>query len=266
MVNRVLFPYERYEKLAVPLTFYYPEAEEEFARWIYQSINKAGSLLTNLLGQPMPEIGLLLVSPADWQFVPRDEDEDEDLNNPHPFWTDATSPPSIVIPLELDPIFGEPTLEKKAFMLYHELALAFLENDPRPYPLEYPLWADEWQLKFAALWISQQVSGHQDIVYKDLHEKYVEIFEPEEDGKTPVTIRGFDWYEDTIPEDYLCYEILLEQLACDILKRHGPEVLPRFLALYRKNYRILLSDELTKMLGDSLGEGGIEWLEELVYF
>ncbi len=50
MVNRVLFPYERYEKLAEPLTFYYPGAEEKFARWVYQSINKAGNLLTNLLG------------------------------------------------------------------------------------------------------------------------------------------------------------------------------------------------------------------------
>lgn len=264
MVNSVIFPYEHYEKLAVPLTVYYPAAEKEFARWVFQSISKAGKLLTNLLSQPVPEIELLIVSTTDWQLVPRDEDED--LNNPHPFWTDVTSPPSIIVPLELDPIFGEPTLEKLAFMLYHELALAFLENDPRPYPLEYPLWADEWQLKFTALWISQQVSGHHDIVYKDLHEKYVEIFEPEEDGKTPVTIRGFDWYEDTIPEDYLCYELLLEQLASDILHRSGPEVLPRFLALYRKNYNILLSDELTLMLGDALGEGGSEWLEELVYF
>ncbi len=264
MANKASFPYERYETLAEPLTVYYPEAEEEFARWAFQSINKAGNLLTDLLGQPMPEIELLLVALTDWNLVPRDEEEE--LQNPHPFWTDVTSPPTLVVPLELDPIFGEPTLAKLAFMLYHELGLAYLENDPRPYPVEYPLWADEWQLKFAALWVSQQISGHRGIVNKDLFEKYAEIFEPEEDGKTPVTIRGFDWYEDTIPEDYLCYELLLEQLAADILKQYGPKVLPRFLALYRKDRNILLSDEVTEMLGAALGAGGVEWLDELVYF
>lgn len=263
MANKVSFPYDRYRTLAEPLTVYYPEAEEELARWIVQSINKAGNLLTNLLGQPMPEIKLLLVAPNDWKLVPRDEEEE--LQNPHPFWTDVTSPPTLVVPLELDAIFGKPTLEKLVFMLSHEVALAYLENDPRPYPLEYPLWADEWQLKFAALWVSQQISGQEDIVSKDLFEKYAEIFEPEEDGKTPVTIRGFDWYEDTIAEDYLCYELLLEQLAADILKKYGPNVLPRFLTLYRKERNILLSDEVTEMLGAALGAGGVEWLDGLVY-
>ena len=263
MASKVSFPYDRYRTLAEPLTVYYPEAEEEFARWVLLSINKAGNLLTNLLGQPMPEVKLLLVAPNDWNLVPRDEEEE--LQNPHPFWTDVTSPPTLVVPLELDAIFGEPTLEKLAFTLYHELTLAYLENDSRPYPLEYPLWADEWQLKFAALWVSQQISGHEDIVSKDLFEKYAEIFEPEEDGKTPVTIRGFDWYEDTIAEDYLCYELLLEQLAADILKQYGPKVLPRFLTLYRKERNILLSDEVTEMLGAALGAGGVEWLDELVY-
>jgi hypothetical protein len=264
MKNKVSFPYERYETLAEPRTVYYPASEEEFARWVFQSIDKAGKLLTQLLSQPMPDIELLLVAQDDWNLAPHDEEEE--LHNPHPFWTDVTTPPSIVVPLELDPIFGEPTIEKLAFMLYHELALAFLENDPRPYPGEYPLWADEWQLKFAALWVSQQVSAFQGIVNKDLHEKYAEIFEPEEDGKTPVTIRGFDWYEDTIPEDYLCYELLLEQLAADILKQYGPEVLPRYLALYRKAHTILLSDEITEMLGAALGVGDVAWLDELVYF
>jgi hypothetical protein len=266
----MLFPYDRYKTLktlaepTAPISVYYPTGEEEFARWVFQSMSKAGNLLTTLLGQPMPELQFLLAAPADWQLAPHEELEE--LNNPHPYWTDTTSPPSIVVPLELDPIFGEPTLEKLAFMLYHELTLAYLENDPRPYPNDYPLWADEWQLKFAALWIAQQLSGQQGIVNKDLHEKYAEIFEPEEDGKTPITIRGFDWYDDTIAEDYLCYELLLEQLAADLLKHNGPEVLPRFLTLYRKDHKLLLSDEVTAMLGDALGPGGTEWLEELAYF
>ncbi len=258
------FPYERYETLAEPLTVYYPTGEDEFARWVFQTIDRGAARLTKLLAQPQPDIELLLVSPQDWSIAPHDEPEE--LDNPHPYWTGTTSPPCIVVPLALDPIFGEPGQAKLAFMLYHELALAFLEADPRPYPHEYPLWADEWQLKFAALWLAQQFNAQRGIVNVDLYQKYAEIFEPEEDGKTPITIRGFDWYEDTIAEDYLCYELLLEQLAADLLAHAGPEVLPRFLALYRKDYNVLLSDAVTEMLGAAVGPDGMRWLEERIYF
>ncbi len=258
------FPYERYELLEAPLTVYFPPGQEAYTRQVLPPVQEAGKLLSTLLGQAVPDIELLLVAPGDWELAPREEAEETVLSNP--YWTDATEPSSLVIPLELDPIFGEPTPEKLAFLLYHELALAFLENDPRPWPGEYPLWADEWQLKVAALWLSQQISGQQGIVNRDLHEQYSDIFEPEADGKTPVTIRGFDWDEDTTPEDYLVYELLLEQFAADLLARYSPAVLPRFLSLYRTDRTVLLSDEATQMLAQALGPGGAEWLEGLVYF
>jgi hypothetical protein len=259
----MLFPYERYQKLAGPLPVYYPTGEEISARWVLQCIENAGKLLTKLLGQPMPAMEILLVAIADWQFAPHDESEE--VGTPQPYWTDVTTPPRIVIPTELDPIFGEMTQAKLAFILYHELALAFLETDPRPWPDDYPLWADEWPLKFAALWLSQSLDGQQGVVNKDLHEQYAEIFELEPDGKTPITVRGFDWYEDTTAEDYLCYELLLEQFAADLLASYDPGVLPRFLVLYRKERETLLSDDVTEMLA-SLGPGGAEWLEALPYF
>ncbi|MBV8823140.1 MAG: hypothetical protein JO125_12320 [Chloroflexi bacterium] len=258
------FPYELYETLAEPLTVYYPTGEEARARWVFQTIDKAAGLLTQLLNQPMPEIEILLVTMADWPLAPRNEDEE--LSNPQPYWTDASSPPCIVIPAEIDAIFGEFTQEKFAYMLCHELILAFLESDSRPWPNDYPLWADEWQLKFAALWLYQHLYSRQDIVNKDLREQNAEIFEPEPDGKTPVTIRGFDWYEDTAAEDYLAYELLLEQFAADLLATYEPQVLPRFLDLYRVERDVLLSDDVTAMLASALGPGGAEWLEELVYF
>jgi hypothetical protein len=81
-----------------------------------------------------------------------------------------------------------------------------------------------------------------------------------------VTVRGFDWYEDTTPEDYLVYQLLLEQFAADLLARYDPGILPRFLALYRTERETLLSDEVTSMLATALGPSGDTWLEELVYF
>ena len=97
---------------------------------------------------------------------------------------------------------------------------------------------------------------------KDLHDHYTEIFEPELDGKTPVTIRGFDWYEDTSAEEYLIFNLLLERFAVDLLQNYGPEILPRFLELYRNNYSVLLSDNITDIFANILGQGGAEWLEE----
>lgn len=258
------FPYQHYETLVEPQTIYYPMGAETHARWIAQTLQKAATSLSQLLNTPVPQLQILLVDPDDWSDAPH-EDEEE-LEFAHPYWTDTTSPPTLVIPQELDPIFGETSQEKLAYMLYHELALAFLENDPRPYPAEYPLWADEWQLKFAALWLSHQLDGVQGLVNNDLRQQYAEIFVPEPDSKTPVTVRSFDWFEDTNPLDYLCYELLLEQFAADMLASYDPGVLPRFLSLYRTEAATLLSDDITAMLGQALGPDSIDWLENLTYF
>ncbi len=259
------FPYERYETLAEPLTVYYPTGEETRARWVFQIIEKAGKLLTQLLDLPLPEMEILLVDEADWHLAPHDESEE--VSNAYPYWTQVTSPPCFVVPAKLDPILGEATAEKLAFILYHELTLAFLESDPRPWPGDVPLWADEWQLTFIALWLSQSLDSQYGVVNKDLHELHAEIFKPEADGKTPVTVRGFDWYgEETSQEDYLEYELLLEQFAADLLARYEPAVLTRFLALYRMERDVLLSDDVTEMLAIALGPGSSEWLESLVYF
>ena len=266
MTKRSNFPYENYETLADPLTVYYRSDQDRatMARWVSQIIDKAATLLTQLLGQPMRAMQVLLVEPADWDAAPQEDLEES--NNLLPYWTNTPMPPTLVIPTQLDAIIGEPTQEKLAFLLYHELTHAFLENDPRPWPEESPLWADEWQLQFAALWLFQQIYGRQEIVMQDLHERYVEIFVPEEDGKTPVTIRGFDWYDDTTSEEYLTFDLLLERFAADLLTHYTPEVLPHFLALYRKKSAVLLSDDVTEMLETALGPGSVEWLDDLVYF
>ncbi len=264
MAKNSKFPYESYERLAERLTVYYPHDQETMARWMAQTIDKARTLLTQLLGQSMPEMQILLIEPTDWDAIPQEEPEEP--NNMLPYWTNAIVPSAIVVPTQLDPIIGKPTEEKLAFLLFHELTHAYLESDPRPWPEESPLWADEWQLQFAALWLYQQIYQQQGIVMKDLRERYAEIFVPEEDGKTPMTVRGFDWYVDTTPEDYLTFDLLLEQFAADLLAHYGPEALPRFLALYRKNSHILLSDDVTEMLETVLGQGSLEWLDDLVYF
>jgi hypothetical protein len=274
------FPFERYETLAEPRTVYFPAGYATLARQIYQWIERGGQLLAQLLDAPMPELEILLVAPDDWQSAPQDEPDeavegdgdDEDSGNAIdeqggllPYWTSATEPPLLVVPTQLDPIIGSETPEKLSFLLFHELSHAFLEADPRPWPLESPLWADEWQMQFAALWLTQQLSGRQGVAMTDLHDASAEIFEPEPDGKTPVTVRGFDWYDDTSPEDYLDYTLLLERFAADLLANYDATILPDFLERYRHETP-LLSDDVTGMLAATLGEGGADWLENLVYF
>ncbi len=260
----MVFPYEQYEKLTEPLAVFYPTGEENRARWVLSVVVRASTLLTRLLARPMPEMTILLIKDADWSIAPHDAEEE--VGASQPYLTAATTPPILVVPSLLDAIWGEATQEKLAFMLYHEIVLAYLEDDPRPWPDNYPLWADEWQLKFASLWLAQQLDEQQGIVNRDLRQQYAEIFEPEADGKTPVTVRGFDWYEDTTADDYLEYELLLEQFAADLLVNYPPEIFPRFLALYRVARETLLSDDVTNMLASVLGPTGTEWLENLVYF
>jgi hypothetical protein len=258
------FPYEHYETLAEPITVYYPTGLDSQARWVFQSVDKASKLLAQLLGTPAPEMQILLVSPEDWQNVPGEEPEATVIMLP--YWTEVTEPSTMVVPTQLDPIMGSYSHEKLAFLLFHEVAHAFLARDPRPWPLESPLWADEWQLQFAALWLYQQIYKTTGVVMFDLHMQYREIFEPEADGKTPATVRGFDWYEDTTPQDYLEYTLLLERFADDLLERYDAGILQRFMELYRKEGVSWLSDEVTNLLGIVLGNGGETWLEELTYF
>src|SRR5260370_16508472 len=188
---------------------------------------------------------ILLVAPDDWQNAPGEEPEESFIMLP--YWTDTTDPSTMVVPLQLDSIMGSYSQEKLAFLLFHEVAHAFLACDPHPWPLESPLWADEWQLQFAALWLYQQIYHTTGVVMFDLHMQYREIFEPEADGKTPVTVRGFDWYEDTTPQDYLEYTLLLERFADDLLDHYDSAILPRFIDLYRKQAVIWLSDAITTL-------------------
>jgi len=258
------FPYEKYTRVATPFPFFYSESQAALVHTISTFVYQASQGLKQLLDQQIPKMQMLLVQPADWHTTPRDDPEEP--ANALPYWTTITHPPSLVIPSQLDPIIGQPTQEKLIYLIYTVLAQAFLENDSRPWPAESPLWADEWQMQFAALSLMQQINGQSGIVMKDLHDNYAEIFEPELDGKTPVTIRGFDWYEDTSEEDYLIFNLLLEQFACDLLQKYDPEILHRFLEMYRKDYSVLLSDDVTDMFAKVLGPGGAEWLENLIYF
>jgi len=260
------FPYQQYATLAGQPLVYYPRGQEELARQLVQEMDRASTLLGTLLGLSMPPLEILLVAAADWKDVPlENEDETEPPATMLPYWTDMTATPTLVVPEQMDEIVGEASEEKRSLLLYHELAHAFLEHDPRPWPDDSPLWADEWQLQFAAFWLFQQIHGHIENITADLQQQFAESFEPEADGKTPVTVRGFDWYEDTSPEDYLEFVLLLEKFATDLLTHYDAKILPRFLAQYR-NETPLLSDDVTKMLAKVLGNGGEEWLEELIYF
>ncbi len=260
----MMFPYEKYERIAEPFPVFYSESQASLVHEIIQCVYQACQGLMQLLVQPVPNLQIILVEPADWDVMPRDDPEEP--SNALPYWTNVTHLPSLVIPSQLDPIIGQPTQEKLIYLIGTVLTQAFLENDSRPWPEESPLWADEWQIRFAALYLLQHISGQSGVVMKDLHEQYAEIFEPELDGKTPVTIRGFDWYEDTSEEDYLVFNLLLEQFAADLLQKYSPEILPRFLDIYRNDYSVLLSDDVTDMLAGVLGPGGVNWLENLVYF
>jgi hypothetical protein len=267
------FTNERYELLSEPVTMRYAPGQKALALSIGESIERADKLLSQLLALKTPAMEILLVAPQDWKFVPHEEPEalpageaaNEEPDLLLPYWTDVTEPPSLVIPTQLDPIMGHNSPQKLAFLVFHELAHAFLEADPRPWPLESPLWADEWQLQFAALWLAQQIFDVRGVVMVDLHDTFAEIFQPEPDGKTPITVRGFDWYEDTTPRDYLEFTLLLERFADDLLSHYDAMILPRFLDSYREEF-VLLSDDVTEKLAEVLGEGGIGWLENLDYF
>ncbi len=259
-------PYTHYHVLPGRFKTYYPAGEEALATRVQREVEQAGQLLADLLGLAQPPMELLIVAPEDWELAPPEDEEHEGAPETMlPYWTDTSEPQMLVVPQKMAEIIGEPTPEKLSLLLDHEVANAFLENDTRPWPTESPLWGNEWPLQFAAFWLFQQINGKAEQITTDLHQQFAESFEPEADGKTPVTVRGFDWDEETSREEYLEFALLLENFALDLLARYDASILPRFLERYRQE-QPLLSDEITLMLADVLGPGGEEWLENLVYF
>src|SRR5260370_12900818 len=110
------FPYEHYETLAEPLTVYYPTGQHALARWIAQSIEKAGKLLAQLLDRPVPALEIILVAPTAWSFAPREDPEEPDYALP--YWTNSIQPPSLLLPCQLYPFIVPPTPEHLPFLLY----------------------------------------------------------------------------------------------------------------------------------------------------
>ena len=76
MANKSPFPYEHYQTLAESQTVYYPAGQEPLARWTFQTIDKASTLLSTLLALPTPGMEILLVAPADWHLAPHNEPEE----------------------------------------------------------------------------------------------------------------------------------------------------------------------------------------------
>src|SRR5262245_25896323 len=125
------FPFEEYETRNEQLKIHYPTGEESQASLVLQTIDQAHKLLAKLLNQVAPEMEVLLVASKNWENRPREVPEEQvELAGPGnllPYWTDSTSPSSLVIPVVPDPIIGEPEQDKLAFLLYHEVTRAFLE-------------------------------------------------------------------------------------------------------------------------------------------
>src|SRR5260370_24901298 len=97
------FPYEQYTTLAEPLKTFYRGGKDELAQRVVQEIEHAGKVLSELLGQPMPPLEILIAAAADWEFIPKeDEDEGEGPATMLPYWTDVTSPPTLVVPEQMD--------------------------------------------------------------------------------------------------------------------------------------------------------------------
>src|SRR5690242_6281632 len=125
------FPYERYQTLTESVRVYYPSGHDTLARQILQWVDEANKLLACLLAISTPAMEILVVAPGDWQDAPLDEPEESPMMLP--YWTEVTQPPTLVVPTELDSIVGRFSQEKLAFLLFHEVAHAFLASDPRPW-------------------------------------------------------------------------------------------------------------------------------------
>jgi hypothetical protein len=231
--------YERSLDGVVPI-LYAPRLEDE-AGEVRDHLAEGHAALAEILSVEPPEMVALLVADEDWKDAPRDN------ARPYPpglpYFTRSTTPPALVLPDGLSPVFWPRTSATMPLAIWHELAHAFLLSRE---VVRMPTWLGELVPQAASAAIARR-SG----LTLDDHLSRI-------DGKPGFTVRSFRGPAGA--QDQMSFQNLLLLLGVAALEEFGEDFLGRlFRALWRED-EVVGEERAEELLAGTLGPGGPGWL------
>ena len=230
-----------YESLDGEVPFLYAPRLEDEAGEVRDYLAEGYTTLAGILSVEPPEIVALLVAGEDWRDAPRDN------ARPYPpglpYFTRSTSPPTLVLPEELSPVFRPRTNATMPLAVWHELAHAFLLSRE---VVRTPAWLGELVPQAASAAVARNIG----LSLKD-HLSRI-------DGQPGFTVRGFRGPVEA--EDQMSFQNLLLLLGVAALERFGEDFLRHlFYDLWRED-DVVDEERARALLAEALGPGGQEWL------
>jgi hypothetical protein len=235
----------RSERGGVPV--FHPPYLAELGGSVSRILERGAHHLSGLLGMEPPGVEALLVPEEDWRGTPRDGERPYPYGLP--YFTRSTHPPTLVLPPELDPVFGPRTEVLFPLTVWHELAHAFLL---RREVVRTPPWLGELLPQAAAAAVARKeglpLDGHLSLV----------------DRQRGFTVRTFGGRASA--EDQMRFQNLLLVLGDAAVREFGAGFLRRLLRMLWDERDVVDEGRAEEMLAGALGSGGRTWLLERAEF
>ena len=199
--------------------------------------------LGQILSVEPPRIIAYLVADEDWERAPRDNERPYPPG--FPYFTRSVEPPALVLPEELSTVFRPRTAATLPLTVWHELAHAFLLGQG---VVRTPAWLGEFVPQAASAAVARRVGLPL--------EEHLSRIDREEPGFTVRNFRG-----PAGAEDQMSFQNLLLLLGAAALEEFGEGFLQSIFHTLWEEDRIVDGERAEELLGDSLGQGGREWLE-----
>jgi hypothetical protein len=231
-----------YARLSGAVPVLHAPGSGERASKVRDSVGSGIAALSNLLGLEAPALVALLVADGDWPEAPRGSARPYPKGLP--YFTRAVSPPALVLPEELSPVFRPRTAATYPLAVWHELAHAFVLEGREV--VVTPAWLREWVPQAASAAVARQVG-----LPLDEHLGLV-------DRKPGFTVRGLAGYAGA--EEQMAFQNLLLILGDAALSEFGEGFLGRLVRAVWDETEPVGEGRAEELLAEALGTGGPGWL------
>lgn len=213
----------------------------ERAREVQGYLTLGSGTLSEILAVEPPELAALLVADEDWDAAPRGTVRPYPVGLP--YFTRSVSPPVIVLPESLSPVFRPRTEATYPLAVWHELGHAFLLQ--REEVVRTPAWLGELLPQSAAAAVARRVG---------VLDGHLGFLDPTP-GFTVRTLRGH-----ASADEQMAFQNLLLLLGAAALSEFGEELVGRvFHALWEED-EVVGERRAEELFVEALGEGGGDWL------